>query len=404
MDMGLALSIVSAALAVLSAPIWLYLGALTLVSWRRRPPPPPARLPRLVCVVPAHNEAAGIAPTVAGLRAAAYPDELRRILVIADNCTDDTAALARAAGAEVLERKDDTRRGKGYALEAAFQHILSSDFAEGALVVDADTEVAPNLWRSLAAHLAAGAPAVQAPYGVRNPRAGWRPRLLAVALGMINGVRSLGRERLGLSVGLRGTGMAFPRATLERFPHNAYGLVEDVEYGIRLGLAGLRVHYASDTGVLSDMPVSGKVALSQRRRWEGGRVALLRTHLTDLLRRAVGARSLVALDLAIDLLVPPISYPALLTLLGLTVEATSFLVQGQPTPWVPGHAVAAAAAAAYVLRGISVSGTGLGGFFALLGAPAYVVWKIVVARPWRRTEQWVRTEREAPVEPPSTPR
>ncbi|MCC7109310.1 MAG: hypothetical protein IT382_08490 [Deltaproteobacteria bacterium] len=71
---------------------------------------------------------------------------------------------------------------------------------------------------------------------------------------------------------------------------------------------------------------------------------------------------------------------------------------------MPGHAVAAAAAAAYVLRGISVSGTGLGGFFALLGAPAYVVWKIVVARPWRRTEQWVRTEREAPVEPPSTPR
>jgi 1,2-diacylglycerol 3-beta-glucosyltransferase len=395
-----ALFLASLMLAALVLPIWAYLGVLTLAAWRRRAPPADATR-RLVCVVPAHNEEQGIARTVQSLLAATYPAALRRVLVVADNCTDRTADVARRAGALVLERRDDERRGKGFALEAGFALALSDQDVDGVIVVDADTIVADNLWRAVSARLAAGERAMQVTNAVRNPEAGWRPSLQAIAMAMINGVRSLGRERLGLSVGLRGTGMAFSRRTLEEVPHRVYGVVEDVEYGVRLGLAGIRVAFVPETFITSDAPVSAAAALTQRRRWEGGRLGLVRTMLPQLTRAWLRAPSRVVLDLAIDVLVPPISYPALFTLLGVGLEVAHVGVAGQLSPAAPLWALSILAALAYVLRGVAFSGTGLGGLAALGAAPAYVAWKLVVARPWRYggAGPWVRTRRaeeEAP--------
>jgi cellulose synthase/poly-beta-1,6-N-acetylglucosamine synthase-like glycosyltransferase len=344
-------------------------------------------------VVPAHNEEDGIGATVRSLLSSEYPPEQRRVLVIADNCTDATAARAREAGAFVLERKDDERRGKGYALEAAFEHVLADDFAHGVIVVDADTVVAPNLWRAVSSRIAAGDRAMQVTNAVRNPGAGWRPRLQAIAMAMINGVRSLGRERLGLSVGLRGTGMAFARSTLEEVPHRVYGVVEDVEYGVRLGLAGIRVAFAAETWIRSDAPVSAQASLSQRRRWEGGRFSLMRTLLPRVLRAAVEKRSRLLFDLACDLMVPPISYPALVVVLGLFTEGAHVWLTGHPSLAWPLWAWSTFALAAYVLRGVAFSGTGLMGLVTLAFAPVYIAWKIVVARPWKSSDRWVRTKR-----------
>lgn len=387
-------------LAFIGAPIWAYLFVLVVLSWRKRPPPDAEPVP-LVCIVPAHNEETGIGATVASLLAAEYPAERRRVFVIADNCSDATAARAREAGAYVLERRDDVRRGKGFALEAAFEHLLSSpDFAQpgvppvqGVIVVDADTIVAPNLWRAVSARIAAGALAMQVTNAVRNPEAGWRPRLQAIAMAMINGVRSLGRERLGTSVGLRGTGMAFARSTLERVPHKVYGVVEDVEYGVRLGLAGIRVQFAPETWISSDAPADANTALSQRRRWEGGRLALMRTLLPKLVAAFFRRPSAIVFDLACDLLVPPISYPALLVVVGLALEAVHVVVTGAPSWAAPLWAFEAFALFAYVLRGVAFSGTGIAGLVTLAFAPAYIAWKIVVARPWKNTDRWVRTRR-----------
>ncbi len=403
--MPAALEVLSWVLAVAVLPVWLYLGFLTLLSWRKRPPPAPADAdtPRLVCVVPAHNEKDGIAATVKSLLAADAPADKKIVLVVADNCTDDTATLAREAGARVLERRDDVRRGKGYALEAAFAHALAlegDERVEGVIVVDADTIVAGNLWRAVGARVVAGDLAMQVENAVKNPGAGWRPRLQAIAMAMINGVRSLGRERLGLSVGLRGTGMAFSRECLERVPHEVYGVVEDVEYGVRLGMNGVRVAFAPETWIRSDAPVSAGTALSQRRRWEGGRFGLMRTLLPRVLKAAVAQRSLLLFNLACDLMVPPISYPALVVVAGLAVEGAHVFVAGGPSPAWPLWALSTLSLAAYVLRGVAFSGTGVAGLFALLTAPAYVLWKLVVARPWKRSDAWVRTRRASEEEPP----
>ena len=251
------------ALPVLAATT--YLALLALLA-RRAPAPPSGRGVRFDLVVPAHDEEAGIAQTVRSLLAIDYPAELYRVVVVADNCSDQTARRASEAGARVLKRTDPERRGKGHALAFAFERLGEEGVADAFVVVDADTLVSPNLLGAFASRIQAGASALQADYGVRNPESSWRTRLLHLGFTLFHEVRSSGRERLGLSCGLRGNGMAFTRSVLAEVPHDAFSVVEDVEYGIRLGLAGHRVHYVGEAQVLGEMPASERATRSQRSR------------------------------------------------------------------------------------------------------------------------------------------
>jgi len=367
-----------------------YLFALTLLSRRGHPAAQTAepRLP-IAIVVPAHDEEAGIAATVQSLLALDYPRDLFRVFVIADNCSDQTAERAREAGASILVRDDADRRGKGYALEHAFEWILRDGWAAAAVVVDADTVVSPNLLRAFAARLEAGELAIQADYAVRNVGASWRTLLMSIALGLVHVVRPLARERLRLSCGLRGNGMCFARAALERVPHHAFSIVEDLEYGLRLGEAGIRVAYAGEAHVYGEMVSTGRAAASQRRRWEGGRFAMARLHAPRLLRDAFRLRDRVRLDLALDLLVPPLSLLAVPVLLGLVAAAA---LKSAAAMTVSG--ASALFLVAYVFRGWMVSGTGARGLAALLCAPAFVAWKLAILAVRSRTKEWVRTTRE----------
>src|ERR1700733_8471056 len=146
-------------LLVLAVPAVLacaYLLLQTLMSARLPPPPASARRLRFDIVVPAHNEALGIAHTIANLRQLDWPTDKYRLLVVADNCTDSTAAIAAAAGAQVLERHDPTLRGKGYALLFAFQRSRADAWADAIVIVDADSEVTPNLLEAFAARIEQG--------------------------------------------------------------------------------------------------------------------------------------------------------------------------------------------------------------------------------------------------------
>ncbi|HUS23497.1 MAG TPA: glycosyltransferase family 2 protein, partial [Candidatus Binatia bacterium] len=223
------------ALALLPAALCcLYLLALTLLSGRARTPSPSTRQLRFDVVVPAHNEQATIGRTVRSLLALDWPRDCYRVLVVADNCTDATAAAARGAGAHVVERVDPERRAKGYALQYAFAISRTLGWAEAVVVVDADSEVSPHLLEAFAARLERGAPAVQARYGVLNPMDSWRTRLITVAKACFHDVRSRARERLALSCGIRGNGWCVPHRTLHRVPYRAFSLAEDVEYGLAL--------------------------------------------------------------------------------------------------------------------------------------------------------------------------
>jgi len=256
-----------AAPAVLAAG---YLLAATLLSARLAVPPPSSRTLRFDVIVPAHNEIAVIERTVASLRKIDWPRDRFRVVVVADNCNDGTAAAARSAGAEVLERHDSMLRGKGYALEFAFLSSRARGVASAVVVVDADAEVSANLLEAFAARIERGAQAVQAHYGVLNPGASWRTRLMTIAKGAFHIVRSRARERLRLSCGVRGNGWCVTHALLQRVPYHAFSLTEDLEYGIDIGLAGCRVEYADEAHSNAEMVSGEQLARTQRQRWEAG--------------------------------------------------------------------------------------------------------------------------------------
>lgn len=397
------LAILYGLLTIGLAPFFVYLGLITaavLAPKRDRSRSREgAESPKLLMVIPAHDEESGIRETVASCLAAEYDAGRSRVVVIADNCTDATARVAREAGAVVLERHDPARRSKGYALEFFFQYApeLELDDYDVAIVIDADTIIDPGLLRAFASAWVLGWDWVQGYYSVRNPDASWRTRLLTFAFSLCNGVLPWGQERLGLSVGLKGNGMAFARRGLERFPWRAYGLVEDAEFGLMLRLAGEHVHFLPAARVHGEMVSrGGGAAASQRSRWEAGRRSLRGKFLGPLLcsrRLRIGPK----LAYLVELVMPPLGT----LLIGLCVAASlHLLAQAIPSlgpvahRLLPVHVLMALILLAYGLCPVLVMGLPPRYISGLLLLPYFIAWKTIVAIRGAPSG-WVRTVREA---------
>ncbi|MCA9576276.1 MAG: glycosyltransferase family 2 protein [Polyangiales bacterium] len=377
---------------LLTLPGTLELGALTLGSLLARPRPlgDPARCGVLAVVVPAHDEADGIGRCVASLLACVPPPGGVRVLVVADNCSDDTAERARAAGAEVLERNDPERRGKGYALELGFEHVLSDPRVEAALVVDADTTVAESFLVTMAAAFAPGADGTpgadgaQCRYLVSNPDA---QRLRNVALLAFNVARPRARECFGLSVGVLGNGFGLHRRVLETVPYTARSVVEDLEYHVMMVRAGFAMRFVEQTHVSADVPTADAAVRTQRARWEGGRLRVLRELAPSLLGDVLRGRGRCVEPLGELLLLPLATHVGVL----LVVLALPF----PPTQLYAASALALVGA--HVLASLFTSGASRDDWSALAKAPLYVVRKVALApailRASRAEQEWVRTER-----------
>ncbi len=381
-------------LALPATLVSLYLLWLTLLSGAQPAALRSSRRLRFDVIVPAHNEAAVIADVVANLRKLDWPAEGFRILVVADNCTDATAELARAAGAEVLERHDLKRRGKGHALDFAFKASQAHGWAYAVVVVDADSRVSPNLLEAFAARIENGAKAIQAHYDVLNAQDSWRTRLMAIALAAFHRLRSRARERMQVSCGIRGNGWCITHRLLHQVPYKAFSLTEDLEYGIELGLAGYRVHYADDAQVAGMMVSEEQAARTQRRRWEDGRFQLIRSQTWPLLRAAAGSGGGVCLDLALDLLVLPLSYVAVNIAVLIVLASVALLWEPSMDVWLTLGFACGTILLMYVLRGWQLSGVGMRGLVDLVRAPFFVAWKLLVMLRAHASTEWIRTKRE----------
>jgi cellulose synthase/poly-beta-1,6-N-acetylglucosamine synthase-like glycosyltransferase len=373
-----------------------YLFLLALFSKRLKPLPPGTAKLFFDVVVPAHSEEAGIGATLQSLLSLDYPGHLFRVLVVAHNCTDQTAARAQTGGATVLVLNDPGLRGKGHALSYAYAQSLAEGRADAIAVVDADTTVSPNLLRAFASRIERGASAVQADYGVQNPDVSWRTRLLRIAFGMFHVLRSLARERLGLSCGLRGNGMCFTTGVLRAVPHRAFSLVEDVEYGVDLGTAGFRVHYAPEAHVYGEMVSLAAAARPQRRRWEHGRRKLAIRRAPQLFTRAVLRRDKVLLDLGMDLICPPLSSLMLAAAIGAVASLALSINGAHAIASLPVWIASLLFLGFYVLRGWALSSTGAWGLLDLVWAPAYMLWKLTLlfSPSEYKKDEWLRTMRE----------
>ena len=381
-------------LALPATAVSLYLLILTLLSRAERADPPESsRQVRFDIIVPAHNEALLIQATVKNLLALDWPKDHYRIIVVADNCDDATATLAREAGAQVLERYDENKRGKGYALDYAFQYSLTEQWADAVVVVDADTEVSPNMLEAYASRIENGAHALQGLYGVLNPNDSWRTRLMTIAYAALHQLRWRAREHLKLSCGIRGNGWCVTHSLLNQVPYKAFSLTEDLEYSIDLALANYRVVYADEVQIRGLLVSSETAATSQRQRWEGGRWSLIRSRLLPLLRASMRPNGKVCLDLALEILVPPLSYVFINIVFFMITAGIAKIIAPSMWPWLLLSALCALSLILYVMRGWQLSGVGMRGLLDLARVPSFVLWKLLVMLR-KRGPEWVRTDRE----------
>ena len=349
--------------------------------------------PRLAVLTPAHDEADGI-----GAMLEALAPQMRagdRMLVVADNCTDDTASIARALGATVVKRASATLRGKSFALAFGVD-AMRADPPEVVVVVDADCRLRPGSLDALAHGVTRhGRPQQALDLMLAPPDAGLAQRLAEFAWRVRNWVRPEGAHHLGLPCQLMGTGMAFTWDMIVDAPLANGSLAEDMKLGIDFALRGQPPMFCDLALVISAFPDSAAATRSQRTRWEHGHLETIFREMPPIVWSALRRRDARLLGMALDLCVPPLALLATL-LLGLDVASIVLWTIGSPA-WLPGVPLAltlafiATATLAWTLRGRD-----LVRFRELMSIPLYILTKLpIYARfLFRRQKQWVRTERK----------
>ena len=278
----------------------------------------------IAVLMPAHNEAEVIGETLISLTPQLGPQD--RLIVVADNCTDETAQLARNAGATVLERTDDTQLGKGFALDCGLRFIAAAP-PDVVVMVDADCQFRQGSIRQLASNAIAHQRPVQGVYLLDRPaQPSLKESVSAFAFKVKNLVRPLGLAQLGLPCLLTGTGMAFPWSVMTTVDLANRSIVEDMKLGFDLAIAGTPPMLCSNVIVAGPLPPSDDAAKTQRTRWEHGHLQLITHYFPKLFGQAIAQGRLDLFAIALDLVIPPLSLLVILWL-GMTALITfsSFL-------------------------------------------------------------------------------
>jgi cellulose synthase/poly-beta-1,6-N-acetylglucosamine synthase-like glycosyltransferase len=357
----------------------------------KQSPFPATAAANVVIIVPAHDEEALIGHTLAGLKAAA--EGAARILVVADNCSDGTAAEARRAGVEVIERSDAERRGKGFALDHARRHLGASP-PDLTVIIDADCRIDALGLRRLIAACAANARPCQATY-LLDPATDAAPpvQISNFAFYVRNVIRQRALQRLIGRVHMLGTGMALPWRAFDREGLATADIVEDLRMGIELAEAGSSPQFVESAQVWSKPETAGNT-LVQRKRWEGGFLAHSFGLAPRMLLRSLRRGDAGGVFAALDLMVPPLA-------LLISVDLGALVFAGAVT-WFFGASAwpMVLLMASLLLTGAALGGAWLAGgwrFVSLAGLiriPLYLVWKLPLyyRLATRGTPQeWLRT-------------
>lgn len=273
--------------------------------WDQKKMPGAERYRRFVVLIPAHNEARVIAPLLESLRNQNYPKNCYKVYVSCDNCTDDTAELARRHGATALERFDSARGGKTWNVRWALARLPMEE-ADALTMFDADNLVAPDFLARMNDYmeLHPEAEAIQGVLDVKNPDDNWLTRSYALAYWFTNRFWQQARGLWGLSCTLGGTGLVIRAATLERIGWNLESLTEDLEMSTRLILSGSRVHWNAAAVIYDEKPQDLAISKRQRTRWMQGHYWVFWRYGRISLKTFLTTRKLQYLDLFLYLLAP----------------------------------------------------------------------------------------------------
>jgi cellulose synthase/poly-beta-1,6-N-acetylglucosamine synthase-like glycosyltransferase len=348
---------------------------------------------KLAVVIPAHNEANGISKTIEAINPQLRPQDC--LLVVADNCNDDTALIARQLGANVIERQSVNQLGKGYALEFGIQHLRQTVSPDIVIFVDADCSVDRGSIDSLASQALQTNRPVQGIYLMEKPQEySLKASISAFAFKVKNLVRPLGLANLGQPCLLTGTGIAMPWQAVQSINFATSSIVEDMRLGLDLAVAGYAPMFNTQAKVMSRLPEGEQASTTQRTRWEHGHLQIVSEYVPCLLRQALAQRRLGLLVLALEIAILPLSLLLMVTMAMFIVSTIIAFILGI---WLPAF-----------IAGLALLSLGVGIVIAwrchgrsditlrdFLAIPSYVLWKIplyfrYLVKPER---DWIRTER-----------
>jgi cellulose synthase/poly-beta-1,6-N-acetylglucosamine synthase-like glycosyltransferase len=394
--LSISLSIIGVALLILTAPLLAELLVLTTASLL------PLVLPkrneissehhgipfRLAVIVPAHNEEALIGRCVRSIIASR--PQCVEVFVVAHNCDDNTVLEAVQAGARPIVLNETSQTGKGCALHHGFSTAMAEGF-EAVLVIDADSVASPNLVDAARHSFMAGNQALQCRYEIRPASSNRRAQLMNLAFMGFNVIRPRGRDRLGLSVGIFGNGFGLRREVLDKLPYEARSTTEDLEYHLMLVLAGIRVTFLESAKVISEIPASDSGATTQRARWEGGRLRMMKQWSPRLLMKVLSGH-IRLIEPLFDLLGLPLAFEVGLLFMALCL----------PVEWLRVFALTGFLVIALHVLVAAANGPDFrGAMKALVTSPIYILWKLwMLPRIWRASRSdtpWVRTSRDTSV-------
>lgn len=355
--------------------------------------PKEARL-HVAALVPAHNEELVIGETLASISRQLGSGD--RLVVVADNCSDHTAEIARQGGAEVTVRTDPMLCGKGFALDRGLQFLEQTGVRETVIFIDADCKLADGCIDRLVQTCARSGRPTQAAYLMIPPQpAPKAASLISFAWTVKDFVRPLGWHRMHLPCQLAGSGMAFPWQVIRSVNLASAHLAEDLELGLDLALGGHFPQFCPDAVVMSEVAVGGTPSASQRERWEHGTMDAMVRYLPRLLVRSCKDRSIPLLAMALDLSVPPLALLALTLSTYLALSLLLLLIFAAKGPLL----ISCVLCALFFLSIVAAwwrYGRKLLPLYVLIFTPIYAVRKIplYVRFLLNRQREWIKSERE----------
>ena len=252
---------------------------------------------RFMAIIPAHNEEAVVGNLIESLKNQTYNKDLYDIYVIADNCTDNTAKIAKEAGAIVYERFDETKKTKGYALNWFLQQKIAEDAPYDAFFVfDADNIVDKNFIKNMNKKLCQGEDVVQGYRDIKNPSDNWITAGYAIFYWQMHRFYHLARYNIGLSPLLNGTGFMVKFDVIKPQGWDTETLTEDIEFSLKRIIKGKKLGWATDAIVYDEQPTGFKQSWSQRSRWTVGHIQCIKKYTKDLAIAAKENKKMINID------------------------------------------------------------------------------------------------------------
>lgn len=350
--------------------------------------------PKTTVLIPAHNEAQQIQAVLNTLLK--QITEQDQVIVIADNCHDDTAELARATGVMVLEREHLTDRGKGYALDHAMKQVRDNP-PEVLVILDGDCIIQPDTIKNITCQAIATGRPVQATYLMEQPETpNLKDSISMFSIKVKNLVRLLGLNRLGWHCLLTGSGMAFPWSLINQVSLAGSKTTDDMQLTVDLALAGSTPVFCEDALVMGRL-MKDKDATSQRSRWEHGHLEMILVEVPRLLKAFLKTGNFAALVLALDISVPPLSLLVIAWIVFMVITWSATLIGISMTP-----AILVSIAGGFLMGGVLLAWSRFGRsdlpLKNLVVIPFYIFGKIPIYFKFliKPQSRWLKTERDIP--------